>query len=159
MTTPPEERPPIVYRLPRWQPALLFLVTAGLAAWAIYGTSNSSVVLSLVILLAVAFFVAAVAAARMYLVADDEGIGVRRYTGESSLTWDRISGITVAKQRSGALTLEIQCPDHTALRVPPSLVLPLRPTNIAKTQTLLAVKARELTERRPHGSVPPLALP
>lgn len=148
----------MVYRLPRWQPALLFVVTAALAAWAIYAKS-SAVVLAIVICLGVAFFIAAVAAARMYLVADDDGIGIRRYAGESSLTWDRISGIAVAKQRSGALTLEIQCPDHTALRVPPSLVLPLRPTNIAKTQTLLSVKARDLSERRPHGSVPPLARP
>ncbi len=155
MTTPHDETPPIVYRLPRWQPALLFLVTTGLAAYAIYAHSSDSTVLVIVVGLAVAFFVAAVAAARMYLVADDDGIGIRRYAGESSLNWDQISGIAVARQRGGALTLELQCPDHTALRVPPSLVLPLRPTNVARTSSLLSLKARELSERRPHGSTPP----
>ena len=158
MTTPPDERAPIVYRLPRWQPAVLFLVTAGLAGYALYG-GGSSVVIAIVVLLAVAFLLAAVAAARMYLVADDDGIGVRRYTGESSLTWDRISGIAVSQQRMGALTLEVQTPDATTLTVPPSLVLPLRPTSIARTSNLLGTKARELSERRPHGSVPPVARP
>lgn len=137
---------------------MLFLVTAGLAGYAIYG-SGSGVVIAIVLLLAVAFLLAAVAAARMYVVADDDGIGVRRYTGESSLTWDQISGIAVTKQRGGALTLEVQCPDSTALTVPPSLVLPLRPTSIARTSNLLGTKARELSDRRPHGSIPPVVLP
>ncbi|MHA3702699.1 hypothetical protein ACXR2U_11000 [Jatrophihabitans sp. YIM 134969] len=158
MTPPEEERPAVIWRLPRWEPAVLFLVTAALAGYAIYG-GGSGVVIGIVALLAVAFFVAAVAAARMYLIADDDGIGIRRYTGESSLTWDRISGIAVAKQRGGALTLEIQAPDATALTVPPSLVLPLRPTGIARTTNLLGVKAQELRERRPHGSIPPVAQP
>jgi hypothetical protein len=156
VTNPAEERPAIVWRLPRWQPAVLFLVTAALAGYAIYG-GGSGIVVGIVSLLAVAFVIAAVAAARMYLVADDDGIGVRRYTGESSMTWDRISGIAVTKQRGGAMTLEIQAPDATALTVPPSLVLPLRPTSIARTSNLLAQKARELQDRRPHDSVPPVA--
>lgn len=158
VTTPQEERAPIVYRLPRWQPAVLFLVTAGLAGYALYG-GGSSVVTFIVVFLAIAFLLAAVAAARMYLVADDDGIGIRRYTGESSVTWDRISGIAVTRQRMGALTLEVQCPDATSLEVPPSLVLPLRPTGIDRTSNLLGQKARELSDRRPHGSIPPVARP
>jgi hypothetical protein len=158
VSTPAEEDAAIVWRLPRWQPALLFLVTAGLAGWAIYGGS-SSVVVAIVSLLAVAFFLAAVAAARMYLVADDEGIGVRRYSGESSLTWSQITGVAVTTRRGGAMTLEVQADDGQSLVVPPSLVLPLKPTSMPKTSNLLTRKARELDARRPAGSPPPIVRP
>lgn len=155
--TNPTDDDALIWRLPRWQPALLFLVTAGLAGYALYGPRGSAIVLSLVIVLAVAFFVAAVAAARMYLVADEDGVGVRRYAGESSLVWEQISGIAVAKQRGGSLTLEIQTPDRLSVTVPPSLVLPLRPTSIPRTSNLLTRKAQELNERRPEGKPAPLA--
>lgn len=157
MTGPVDETPPLVWRLPSWQPAALFLVTAGLAAWAIY-VDSSSAVRAIVILLAVAFFLAAVAAARMYVVADDDGVGVRRYAGESSLRWEQISGIAVTRLRGGSMTLELQSPDHAGVTVPPSLVLPLKPTSIARTSTLLTVRAQELGARRPAGKPPAKAL-
>lgn len=150
MTPPLDDRPPVVWRLPPWQPAVLFLITAGFAAWSIYSSSSAGV-RAVTIALGLAFLLAAVAAARMYLVADDEGIGVRRYAGETSVPWERITGIAVTRLRGGSMTLELQCREDTAVHVPPSLVLPARPTSIARTEQLLSARARELTERRPVG--------
>lgn len=148
MSPPDAERPPLVWRLPSWQPAVLFLVTAALAAWAIYG-APAVFVRTVVSLLAAAFLIAAVAAARMYLVADDEGVGVRRYAGEQSFTWDQVSGVAVTKVRGGAMTIEVQSENEAPIVVPPSLVLPLRPTSIARTSALLQRRAGELRDRRP----------
>ena len=87
-------RAPLTWRIPPWQPALLFLIAAGCAAANAY--VHVSVVIRIVtIVVGVAALAMGIAAARMYLVVDDEGIGVRRLWRERSLDWDDISRVSV----------------------------------------------------------------
>lgn len=142
--------PPLVWRLPPWQPAVLFLVTAALAAANLYA-SPSTTVRVITVALAVAAFVAGVAAARMYLVADDEGVGVRRFGAEAAVAWSEIVGVDVIRQRGGVMTLQLRRQDAAPVPVPSSLVLPTRPTSLDRTRRLLETRAHQLRARRPPG--------
>ena len=136
-------RAPLTWRIPPWQPALLFLIAAGCAAANAY--VHVSVVIRIVtIVVGVAALATGIAAARMYLVVDDEGIGVRRLWRERSLDWDDISRVSVVERGFDTLTLRIVSRDGRYLDVPQSLVMPSRPTGKSRVRAQLGDIARQI---------------
>jgi len=136
-------RAPLTWRIPPWQPALLFLIAAGCAAANAY--VHVSVVIRIVtIVVGVAALAMGIAAARMYLVVDDEGIGVRRLWRERSLDWYDISRVSVVERGFDTLTLRIVSRDGRYLDVPQSLVMPSRPTGKSRVRAQLGDIARQI---------------
>ena len=136
-------RAPLTWRIPPWQPALLFLIAAGCAATNAY--VHVSVVIRIVtIVVGVAALATGIAAARMYLVVDDEGIGVRRLWRERSLDWDDISRVSVVERGFDTLTLRIISRDGRYVDVPQSLVMPSRPTGKSRVRAQLGDIARQI---------------
>ena len=136
-------RAPLTWRIPPWQPALLFLIAAGCAAANAY--VHVSVVIRIVtIVVGVAALAMGIAAARMYLVVDDEGIGVRRLWRERSLDWDDIARVSVVERGFDTLTLRIVSRDGRYLDVPQSLVMPSRPTGKSRVRAQLGDIARRI---------------
>ena len=136
-------RAPLTWRIPPWQPALLFLIAAGCAAANAY-VHVSVVVRIVTIVVGVAALATGIAAARMYLVVDDEGIGVRRLWRERSLDWDDISRVSVVERGFDKLTLRIVSRDGRYLDVPQSLVMPSRPTGKSRVRAQLGDIARQI---------------
>jgi hypothetical protein len=136
-------RAPLTWRIPPWQPALLFLIAAGCAAANAY-VHVSVVVRIVTIVVGVAALATGIAAARMYLVVDDEGIGVRRLWRERSLDWDDIARVSVVERGFDTLTLRIISRDGRYVDVPQSLVMPSRPTGKSRVRAQLGDIARQI---------------
>lgn len=136
-------RAPLTWRIPPWQPALLFLLAAACAAVNFY-THPSLPVRLLTIAVAVIAAVMGVAAVRMYLVVDEEGIGVRRLLRERSVDWDEFDSVVVVHRALDAVTLRITCRDGRYLDVPQSLVMPTRPTGKVRVNAQLGDLARQV---------------
>jgi hypothetical protein len=134
---------PLIWRIPPWQPALLFVAASGCAALNLYGHPGTSVrVLSIAAgVMAVA---AAILALRMYLVADDEGIGVRRWFRESSVNWAEVADVQVVERGFDTMKLRVVRLDGTFVNVPQSLMLPAKPTGKDRTRALLAGAAKRV---------------
>jgi hypothetical protein len=137
-------RAPLTWRIPPWQPALLFLIAAGCAAANLYAHPSVGVRVA-TIAIAVAALVMAAPAVRMYLVVDDEGIGVRRLWRERSVDWDEFDRVEVVQRGFDSVTLRITCRDGRYLDVPQSLVMPGRPTGKTRVHAQLGDMARQIT--------------
>jgi hypothetical protein len=136
---------PQVWRIPPWQPAALLLLTTGLGAVDIYGRP-STIPMIAAAFVAIAAFVAAVCAMRYLLVADEDGIWVRRVFTQKLVEWHDVARIeTTARHRSG-ITVRIIRDDESYVDVPPSLVLPARPTTIPRAHSIVHRVARQLSE-------------
>jgi len=138
-----ESRAPLTWRIPPWQPALLFLVAAGCAAANAY-VHVSVLVRVVTIAVGVVALAMGIAAARMYFVVDDEGVGVRRLWRERSLDWDDISRVSVVERGFDTLTLRIVSSDGRYLDVPQSLLMPSRPTGKTRVRAQLGDVARQI---------------
>jgi hypothetical protein len=136
-------RAPLTWRIPPWQPALLFLVAAGCAAVNAY-LHVSVLVRVVTIAVGVAALATGIAAVRMYLVVDDEGVGVRRLWRERSLDWVDIARVSVIERGFDTLTLRIIAHDRRYLDVPQSLVMPARPTGKPRVRAQLGDIARQI---------------
>jgi hypothetical protein len=136
-------RAPLTWRIPPWQPALLFLVAAGCAAVNAY--AHVSVLVRVVTIgVGVVALAIGIVAVRLYFVVDDEGVGVRRLGRERSLDWDDISDVSVIERGFDKLTLRITSRDGGYLDVPQSLLMPSRPTGKARVRAQLGDTAREI---------------
>jgi hypothetical protein len=136
-------RAPLTWRIPPWQPALMFLIAAGCAAVNAY--AHVSVLVRVITVgLGVVALAIGIIAVRLYLVVDDEGIGVRRLGRERSLDWDDISDVSVIERGFDKLTLRITSRDGRYLDVPQSLLMPSRPTGKARVRAQLGDTAREI---------------
>ncbi len=134
---------PLTWRVPPWQPATLFLVAAGCAAVNIYAHPSLTVRV-FTIAVAVLAVVMGTLAARMYLVVDEEGIGVRRLLRERSVDWDEFDGVAVVQRAFDSVTLRITCCDGRYLDVPQSLVMPTKPTGKTRVIAQLGDMARQV---------------
>ncbi len=148
MSTGPDRERPLALKVPEWQTAILLLLAAVAAFLAIY-PPFSVVVRVLAGLVAVALAVGGIVAARAYLVADTDGIGVRGMFGERSTEWRDFADAVVVKH-GGSLTLRIMRNDNSGFDVPPALVLPLRPETTPTARARLERLALELRQRAPH---------
>jgi len=141
-------RAPLTWRVPYWQPALLFLVAAGCAATNLYAHPSVAIRI-LTIGFGLAGVVMGTLATRMYLVVDEEGLGVRRLWRERSVDWDEFDNIGVVHRAFDSVTLRITCRDGRYLDVPQSLVMPTKPTGKTRVHAQLAAMARQITAYRP----------
>jgi hypothetical protein len=135
---------PMTWRVPPWQPALLFLLAAACAAANLYAHPSVPVRL-LTIVVAVVATVMGTFAARMYFVVDEEGIGVRRLLREHSVEWDEFDNAAVVQRGFDSVTLRITCRDGRHLDVPQSLLMPTRPTGKVRVHAQLGDLAKRVT--------------
>jgi hypothetical protein len=136
-------RAPLTWRIPAWQPALLFLVAAGCAAVNAYAHA-STLVRVVTIAVGVVALAMGIFAVRMYFVVDDEGVGVRRLWRERSMDWDDIAEVSVIQRGFDTLTLRVISHDGRYLDVPQSLLMPSRPTGKARVRAQLGDVARRI---------------
>jgi hypothetical protein len=136
-------RAPLTWRIPAWQPALLFLVAAGCASANAY-VHVSVPVRVFTVAVGVVALVMGIAAVRMYFVVDDEGVGVRRLWRERSLDWDDIAEVSVIERSFDTLTVRITSRDGRYLDVPQSLLMPSRPTGKVRVRAQLGDVARQI---------------
>ncbi|HZC70848.1 MAG TPA: PH domain-containing protein [Jatrophihabitans sp.] len=141
MTGP--ERAPLTWRIPPWQPVLLFLVAAGCAAGNIY-TQPSVTVRVVTIAVGALALTMAIAATRMYFVVDYEGVGVRRLLRERSLDWADIADVSVVEQGLDRLTVRVTSHDGRYLDVPQSLLMPAKPSPKPRVRAQLGDIARQV---------------
>jgi hypothetical protein len=139
----PDAPPSLIRRIPPWQPALLFLLAAGCAALTLYG-HPSAALRAVTIGVAVLAVICAVIAMRLYLVVDEQGIGIGRLFAETSIDWSDVSDVTVTRGRFGKISLLVVRRDSSVVTVPASLVLPTRPTSTPRVLAQLRDLARQI---------------
>ena len=144
MTT---DREPLIQRIPPWQPAALFLVASACAAFSIYGHPSLNVRM-LTILVGIAAVVSAIAATRMFLVVDEDGISVRRMVVQHFIAWEDVASASLATLKHGSMTIRISRRDHSFVDVPPALLQPTMPTRNKKAAAKLGRLIREIDARR-----------
>jgi hypothetical protein len=123
------------------------LLVCAAAALNIYGhpSSNARAVTLAVGALSLGL---AVAALRMYMVADDDGIAVRYILRESWLPWSEIDRIEVVSGVRGSNTVRLSRRDGTYVDVPPSLLQPSRPTSKPRALAQLNSVSNQIEARR-----------
>jgi hypothetical protein len=141
---PSDPTAPLVWRIPSWQPAALMLFVCGVIALNLYASPNTLIRVVTIGLGAVAF-VSALDGLRMYMVVDQAGIGFRGLFRTHNFDWPDISQISVRRRGFSGPTLRIIRGDGTYADVPPSLVLPTKPTGTAKALAQLGDTARMIT--------------
>ena len=98
----------------------------------------------MMVALAIAALAGAGMAMRFLLVADDDGIWVRRLFSEQLVEWPDLSTIDVVQVHANTPTLRITRVSGTHIDVPPTLVQPTLPTGMKKARTLVAAVAQRL---------------
>ena len=123
----------------------MMLFVCGVVALNLYLSPNTLVRILTIGLGAVAF-VSAIEGLRMYLVADRDGVGFRGLLRTHNVDWPDIQSISVRRSGFNGPTLRITRADGSYADVPPSLMLPTKPTGTAKTLAQLGDTARMITE-------------
>ena len=108
----------------------LVLGNGGVVALNLYLSPNTLVRILTIGLGAVAF-VSAIEGLRMYLVADRDGVGFRGLLRTHNVDWPDIQSISVRRSGFNGPTLRITRADGSYADVPPSLMLPTKPTGTA----------------------------
>lgn len=142
---PTDPSAPLVWRVPAWQPAVMMLFACGVVALNLYSSPNTLVRVVTIGLGALAF-VSAIEGLRMYLVADQYGIGFRGLLRTHNIDWSDVQSITVRRRGLNGPTLRITRADGSYADVPPSLMLPTKPTGTAKALAQLADTARIIAD-------------
>jgi hypothetical protein len=142
---PTDPSAPLVWRVPAWQPAVMMLFACGVVALNLYSSPNTLVRVVTIGLGALAF-VSAIEGLRMYLVADQYGIGFRGLLRTHNIDWSDVQSITVRRRGFNGPTLRITRADGSYADVPPSLMLPTKPTGTAKALAQLGDTARMITD-------------
>ena len=139
--------PPLIWRVPPYQPAVLLLLVCAAAALNIYGHPSATVRL-VTLALGVVAFGFAVVALRMHLIADDDGVAVRYLRSEAWLPWPTVAQIEVVDDVRGASTMRVTRADGTHVDVPPSLLQPGKPTSKRTAQAQLENVVRQVKARQ-----------
>jgi hypothetical protein len=141
---PTDPSAPLVWRVPSWQPTVMMLFVCGVVALNLYASPNTLLRVVTIGVGAVVFG-SAIEGLRMYLVVDQDGIGFRGLFRTHNVEWSDISAITVRRSGFSGATLRITRADGSYADVPPSLVLPTKPTGTAKALAQLGDTARMIT--------------
>jgi hypothetical protein len=83
---------------------------------------------------------------RMYLVADDDGVGVRHLRNELWTPWRDIDRVEVVSGVRGANTIRIARRNGSYVDVPPSLLQPALPTSKPRALARLDGIARDIND-------------
>jgi hypothetical protein len=140
--------PPLVWRFPAYQPAVLMLVLCASAALNIYA-HPSSMVRIITLVLGLGAGLLAIITLRLQLIADDDGIAVRQLIGHAWLPWSQLAELEIVPEVRGAPTLRLYRVDGSYVDVPPSLLQPTKPTSKQRALGQLEHLARQLRTRRP----------
>ena len=138
---------PLSWRVPPYQPALLMLLVCGVAALNIYGHPSQTVRI-VTLALGVLALAMAVAALRMYLLVDDEGVLVRYLLRPAWLPWSEIARVEVVSDVRGADSIRLVRHDGSYVDVPPSLLQPSRPTSKPRALAQLTSIGNQIETRR-----------
>jgi hypothetical protein len=136
---------PFVKRIPPWQPAALILIATVLLGLVLYGSFSAGAVLMMSVIAAAAL-VGAAFAIRLILVADEDGIWIRRFWRERLVRWDEIATVQMAAVHGNSVTVRITRHNGSFVDVPPSLVLPTLPTNIRKVRSRVSAVSAQLSD-------------
>ena len=134
---------PLVWRIPPWQPAVLILLATVLLGLVSYGHFSLGPE-QMMGLIAAAALVCAGFALRLLLVADDDGIWVRRVLREQLVEWRDVASVEMTALRGSTVTVRITRANGSHVDVPPSLLLPTLPTSIRKVRSVVHRTATEL---------------
>jgi hypothetical protein len=138
---------PLSWRVPPYQPALLMLLVCAAAALNLYGHPSQTVRV-VTLALGVLALGMAIAALRMYLVVDDEGVAVRYLLRPAWLPWQEIGRVEVVSDVRGADSIRLVRRDGTFTDVPPSLLQPSRPTSKPRALARLTSIGNQIEARR-----------
>ena len=139
--------PPLIWRVPPYQPAVLLLLVCASAALNIYGHPAATVRI-VTLALGIIAFGFAVVALRMHLIADDDGVAVRYLRREAWLPWPTVAEIEVVHGVRGASTMRVTRADGTFVDVPPSLLQPAKPTSKRTAEAQLENVVRQVRARQ-----------
>jgi hypothetical protein len=135
---------PLVWRIPPWQPAALILLATVLLGFDLYGDPGVGA-LVMTVAIAAAALVGAAFAMRLLLVADDDGIWVRRFFRERLVPWADVAEVQAALVSRNTMTIRISLRQGGHVDVPPSLLLPTLPTKVRNAQTAVHQAAMQLS--------------
>lgn len=138
---PTDPSAPLVWRVPSWQPAVLMLLVCAALAVNLYA-SPSTIVRFITLALGALCLVMAIGSLRMFMVVDQQGIGFRGLLRSHSFDWPDVSQVTVRPSGYNGPTIRITRSDGTYADVPPTLMLPSKPTGTGKTLANLGDIAR-----------------
>jgi hypothetical protein len=135
---------PLVWRIPPWQPACLILLATVLLGLDLYGDlSLGPLVMTGAI--ALAALVGAVFAGRLLLIADEDGIWVRRLFRERVVPWRDVDSVQATLVTRNTMTIRIFRKQGGYVDVPPSLLLPTLPTKVRNAQSRVHKVALQLS--------------
>ncbi len=84
-------------------------------------------------------------AIRLSLVADDDGIWVRKFFRERLVEWDDVAEVRATLVSRNTMTIRISRMQGGHVDVPPSLLLPTLPTKVHNAQTVVHNAALQLS--------------
>jgi hypothetical protein len=134
-----------VWRIPPWQPAALIVLATVLIAIDIYGRPSPGLML-MAGFVAAAALVAAGCAVRYLLVADEDGIWVRRVFTQELVEWHDVAHIEMTTAHRNGMTVRITRVSGAYVDVPPSLLLPTLPMNMRKVRSIVHGTATYLSD-------------
>jgi len=137
---------PLVWRFGPAVPTVALLMASACAAGDLYGHPGIQPRIAMIVV-GVAAVCVAVAALRMALVVDDDGIAVRFLGRVSWIPWAEVQAIGLADVR-GSETIRIIRVDETQVDVPPSLLQPVWPTSKPRATARLRGVLSQITEVR-----------
>lgn len=139
-------------RIPAWNTAALILVAAAMAAVNLY-TSPGIAVRILTVVAGVAALGAALIAYRMYLVVDEDGVGVRGLWRTESVDWPDLADVGIIEHRVTTMRLQLARKDGTVVNVPQSLTTPAKPVAKPVARARLETLGRQILDYpQTHGT-------
>jgi PH (Pleckstrin Homology) domain-containing protein len=136
---------PVVWRVPPWQPAALNVVAAVLLAVLLYASPSAAAVVGLGAGAVIAV-TGAVLAMRYLVVADEDGVVVRRALSRHVIPWTQLASVEAVVTHGVTMTVRLTSTDKTIVDVPPTLVQPTLPTNVRKAHAMVHARALQLAE-------------
>jgi hypothetical protein len=132
-------------RVPVWNTAALILIATAMAAINLYTTPGIGARV-ITVLAGVAALGCAVIAYRMYLVADEDGVGVRGLWRAESIDWPDLADVGIVEHRVSTMRLQLARKDGTVVNVPQSLTTPTKPTSKPVARARLETLGRQILD-------------
>lgn len=144
--SPPVQQP-LSWRVSPIATALLILLAVPCAAVNLYGHPSSTLRI-VTLMVGVLALGTAFASYRMFMLVDDEGVGLRHLGREQWLPWAEIERAEIVAGVRGSETIRFVRHDGTYADAPPSLLQPVRPTGRPAARRMLQDTLRRIEARR-----------
>lgn len=132
-------------RIPVWNIAALILIAAAMAAINLYASPGIAA-RAITVLAGVAALAVALIAYRMYLVVDEDGVGVRGMWRTESIDWPELADVGIIEHRVNTMRLQLARTDGTVVNVPQSLTTPAKPTSKPVARARLETLGRKILD-------------